>query len=462
MIAMSVILCSCVQDDDFKVPNDLGIEENKGLEALLSSGAIEVSMVELKLLYANNYRKPVLIETDVYIKGYVSSSDKEGNFFKEVFLQNAPENPTAGIKLILNQVETYNQYNFGREIYIKLKGLYIGEERVGNGVVAIGGETATDQYGTTVQRLTENQRAEHLFRSQNTLELKPLQLNFSEVNTSHLGLYVQFNNVEFADNLEGKRYFDPVQDFDTLREMQACTNDIGYSNFSLETSSFASFKDALLPFGNGTITGVITKTFDGSAIVLALNDLSGVTMTESRCTPLNIEDFDIVFKEDFESADDDTDLDFEGWTNFAQAGKVKWKERSSDGNGYAEFNPLGSGNASNIGWLITPGINKDSQAYTYLNFKAAQNEVRSASNTLEVMISTDFDGTNVLSATWQLLDASLPSQSTPSNEFVDSGLIDLSSYEGILYIAFKVKGNGRTTSLSGAYLIDDIYIFEKD
>src|SRR5690606_13725440 len=118
------------------------------------------------------------------------------------------------------------------EIYIKLKGLYIGEERVGNGVVAIGGETATDQYGTTVQRLTENQRAEHLFRSQNTLELKPLQLNFSEVNTSHLGLYVQFNNVEFADNLEGKRYFDPVQDFDTLREMQACTNDIGYSNFS--------------------------------------------------------------------------------------------------------------------------------------------------------------------------------------------------------------------------------------
>lgn len=237
---------------------------------------------------------------------------------------------------------------------------------------------------------------------------------------------------------------------------------VGYSNFPLETSSFASFKDVLLPRGNGTIKGVITKTFDGSAIVLGLNDLSGVNMGDSRCTPLGIEDFDIVFTEDFESAVDDTDLDFEGWTNFAQAGKIKWKERSSDDNGFAEFNPVGSGNASNIGWLITPGINKDSQSYTYLNFKAAQKEVRSASNILEVMISTDYDGTNVLSATWRRLEASLPSQSTPSHEFVDSGLIDLSSYEGILYIAFKVTGNGRTTSLSGAYLLDDIFIFEKE
>ncbi|MBA6151765.1 DUF5689 domain-containing protein [Gelidibacter maritimus] len=462
MILVYIMTSSCVKDDDFKVPNDLGNEENKGLEALLASDAIEVSMGELKLKYANNYRKPVLIETDIYIKGYVSSSDKEGNFFKEVFLQNTPENPTAGIKVILNQVETYNQYNFGREVYIKLKGLFIGEERIGNGVITIGGETATDQYGTTVQRLTENQRAQHIFRSKNTLELTPLVLTFSEVSPDHLGLYVQFNNVEFAENLEGERYYDPIQDFDTLREMQACTNDIGYSKFSLETSSFATFKDILLPLGNGTIKGVITKTFDGSTIVLALNNLSGVKMDDSRCTPLSIEDFGILFKEDFDLAIDDTDLDFDGWTNFAQAGKVLWKESSSDGNGYAEFNPLGSGNASNIGWLITPRITRDSHSYTYLNFKAAQNEVRSASNTLEVLISTDFDGSNVLSATWHPLDAFLPSQTTPSNEFVDSGLIDLSSYGGILYIAFKVKGNGRSTSLSGAYLIDDVFIFEKE
>lgn len=460
-LTMCLSLTSCVQDDDFSVPKDLGVEENKGLEALLSSGATEVSMAELKLRYANNYRKPVLIDTDVYIKGYVSSSDKEGNFFKELFLQDAAENPTAGIKVILNQVETYNQYNVGREVYIQLKGLYIGEERVGNEVVTIGGEVATDQYGTTVKRLTENQRTQQVFRSQNTLELIPIQLNLSEVNVSHLGLYVQFNNVEFPEDLDGKRYFDPTQDFDTLRALQACTDDIGYSYFNLETSSFASFKEALLPTGNGSMKGVISKTFDGSVLVLVLNDLNGVTMTQPRCSPLSIADFNTVFKEDFELVMEDADLDLEGWINFTQAGKVKWKTHISDGNGYAAFNPIGSGNTSNIGWLITPGYKKDLNSYAYLNFKAAQKDVRSASNILEVMISTDYDGTTIPSATWSRLDASLPAHSSPSHEIMDSGLIDLSSYEGILYIAFKVTGNGRTTSLSGAYLIDDILILEK-
>ncbi|HXJ99491.1 MAG TPA: hypothetical protein VNJ50_11625, partial [Gelidibacter sp.] len=67
-----------------------------------------------------------------------------------------------------------------------------------------------------------------------------------------------------------------------------------------------------------------------------------------------------------------------------------------------------------------------------------------------------------MEATWHRLDAILPSHNTPLNEFMDSGLIDLSAYEGILYIAFKVTGNGRTTSLSGAYQIDDLFIFEKE
>lgn len=462
MIVISITMTFCVQDDDFSVPDGLGTEENKGLEALLESGAIEISIPELKLKYANNFKKPVLIETAVYVKGYVSSSDKEGNFFKEVYLQNAPENPTAGIKLILNQVDTYNQYNFGRELFINLKGLYIGEERVGNGVAAIGGFTATDQFGTTVQRLTENQRAQQVFRSQNTLELQPLQLLFSEINELHLGLYVQFENVQFSENLEGKRYYDPIQDFDTIREMQACTNEIGYSHFPLETSSFATFKDDLLPMGNGTIKGVISKTFDGSSIVLTLNDLGDLSMNDQRCKALGIEDFDVVISEDFESVVENADLDIDGWTNVAQAGNMRWKARKTDANGYAEFNPIGSGNTSNIGWLILPGFDKKSQTSTYLNFKAAQNNVRSASNILEVMISTNYDGTNVQSATWHRLDAYLPSQNTPSNVYIDSGLINLSAYEGMLCIGFKVTGNGRTTSLSGAYKIDDILVSQKE
>lgn len=462
IIALSFAVVSCVKDDDFSVPEGIGSEENKGLEALLASGATEILIADLKLQYANNHKKPVLIENDIYLKGYVSSSDRESNFFKEFFLQDAPINPTAGIKIIINQVDTYNQYNFGREVFIHLKGLYIGEERVGNGVLNIGGTVATDQYGTTVKRLSEKQRSQNIFRSSNTLELQPLPVQFSEINDSHIGLYVQFNDVEFAADLEGKRYFDPVQDFDTLRQMQACSADIGYFYFPLETKSFATFKDVLLPTGNGTIAGVISKTFDGSALVLKLNDLGAVNLTQDRCTSGSIKDFELVFKEEFESAEDQSEINYEGWTNYAQAGNVNWQQHISEENGYAEFNPIGSGNASNIGWLITPGIQKDLQTYMYLNFKAAQSGVRSATNVLEVMVSTDYDGTNVLTASWHKLEAFLPSQTTVENQFLDSGFVDLSTYEGMLYIGFKVTGNGRKGSASGAYRIDNVQILKNE
>lgn len=462
VMAMSIALTSCVQDDDFTVPHGLNSEENKGLEDLLASGAIEISIADLKLKFTSNNNSPVLIETNVYIKGYVSSSDREGNFFKEIFLQDAAENPSAGIKLIINQVETYNQYNIGREVYIKLKGLYIGEERVDNGLVTIGGTTETNQFGTAVKRLTENQRKQHLFRSTNTEQLIPLNLILSQVSGKHIGLYVQFKDVEFADNLAGKRYFDPAQDFDTLRQLQSCSGIIGYSAFTLETTSFASFKDDLLPTGNGMILGVVTKTFDGSTLVLGLNDVSDVNLSGSRCTPITNEDFDVVYEENFESARINSVFNFDGWTNFAEAGNPKWREKNLDGNGYAEFSSFNSWNPSNIAWLITPGFDMDAQSNEYLKFKAAQHHVVSSNNTLEVMISTDYDGTNVLDATWIPVEAALPSQHTPSYQFVDSGLIDLSSYTGTLYIAFKVTGSGTNDSLAGSYQIDDLFILAKN
>ncbi|WP_299394485.1 DUF5689 domain-containing protein [uncultured Gelidibacter sp.] len=453
---------SCVQDDDFSIPEDLGIEENKGLDALLTSGATEISFTDLKAKYTNNNSLPVLIDNNIYIKGYVSSSDKSGNFFKELFIQNAAQHPTAGIKVIVNQVDSYNQYNFGREVYIKLKGLYIGEERVGNGVVTIGGTTKTNQFGTIVQRLTENQRTQNMFRSSTTLEMMPLALTLSQVNSSHIGIYAKLSGVEFPTNLDGKRYFDSKEDFDTLRQLQSCSGTIGYSKFTLETSSFAAFKDVLLPTGNGSIAGVVSKTYDGTKLVIALNDITDISMTNSRCTPLKMDDFTVIFKEDFESAKHNTNLNFKGWTNFAEAGTTKWREKNLEGNGFTEFGTFGSRAPLNIGWLITPGFNMNAQSNEFLYFRAAQHHLDSPNNTLEVMVSTNYNGTNALDATWIAVEAALPSQSNPWYEYVYSGLIDLSSYTGTLHVAFKVTGSGTDTTLDGSYQIDDVFLLTSD
>lgn len=182
---------------------------------------------------------------------------------------------------------------------------------------------------------------------------------------------------------------------------------------------------------------------------------------------VNDDDFEIptliipFYSEEFEDITHNTILDLEGWTNFAESGSTLWKEREFSGNGYAEFNTFNSGDLSNIGWLVSPGIDMDAQTNEVLVFQSAQNFVSSAANKLEVFVSTDFDGTNVLDATWELLDANVAVSSTPGYTFISSGEIDLSGYEGNLHIAFKVTGSGTNTTLDGLFQVDNVKLFTR-
>ena len=91
----------------------------------------------------------------------------------------------------------------------------------------------------------------------------------------------------------------------------------------------------------------------------------------------------------------------------------------------------------------------------------AQHHLDSSANTLEVLVSTDFDGSNVAAATWQAISANIPTQADSWYQFKDGGLIDLTAFTGTLYVAFKYTGSGTDTDLDGAYMIDDFRILAK-
>lgn len=170
----------------------------------------------------------------------------------------------------------------------------------------------------------------------------------------------------------------------------------------------------------------------------------------------------LIFSEDFsKGAIDDVVLDLEGWHNIAEVGTVQWKTQIYSGNPYAEFSAFQSGDAVNIGWLISPAINMDSVEGEILQFRSAQSFVSSSANTLEVLIATDYNGNNLTTANWQTITAKLPTTSTPYFEYVNSGEIDLSAYTGNINIAFKVKGSGTNTALNGLYQIDAFRIYKK-
>ena len=463
----SVAIISCVQDDDFSVPESVGTEENIALTELLSGDINLVSISEVKAMYDSSSEMPFRVDTNIVVKGYVTSSDLTGNFYKEVYLQDSPDNPTDAIKVILSQVDSYNRFNKGREVYIKLYptysdgatgGLYIGEERVGNEVITIGGGTDSDQYGTTVTSLSQNQMNATMLRSEITAEIVPLNVQFSQISSDHIGMFVQIDNVEFEDNLDGLRYFDPSEDYDTQRTLQSCSG-FNYSNMNIETSSLSNFKNEILPTGNGSIGGIVVKTYDGSSLVLSLNTTDDVNFSGARCELLNVDDFGILFEEDFEAYANFDQISGD-WTNYVEEGSRDWIARTTTDTGnpgsrIAQISAYNSGDASTVSWLITPQIDLDAQEFEFFDFESSNSF--SDGSELELLISTDWDGTDasVSSATWTSLPGTIVPDATYYKDWIYSGLVDLSPYSGNAHIAFKYTANSGNT---GTYEIDNVKV----
>lgn len=172
-----------------------------------------------------------------------------------------------------------------------------------------------------------------------------------------------------------------------------------------------------------------------------------------------------LMSEDFQSATDGTDLNIAGWVNFNEVGNKKWKEEVFSGNGYTEFSAFNTGDAVNIGWLISPQIDLDVASKKGIAFKVAQHhlDVDAEGNSLKVLISFDYDGTNFATATWTDItaQANIPTKSVAWYEF-KSSKIDLSNYTGKAHIAFKFKGSGTDTTLDGAFQVDDFIFFKQD
>jgi hypothetical protein len=167
------------------------------------------------------------------------------------------------------------------------------------------------------------------------------------------------------------------------------------------------------------------------------------------------------YAQDFNEGADNSILVTEGWRNYAEAGTALWKIQEYSNNGYAEFTSYQSGEASNIAWLISPAIALEENNDKTLRFYVSQSFVSSTANKLEVLVSTNYDGTNVAGATWTAVNANLPGTDAVYFEFQDSGEIDLSGFSGNAYVAFKVTGSGTNTSLDGSYQIDNFRIYTK-
>lgn len=387
---------------------------------------------------------------DDVIEAYVVSSDENGNFFKTISFQTLATATTSavGFSVPIDATNLYVDYRVGNKVYVKLKNqyidLYYGGLRIGGLYV-----NAFNQGG--VGRLSQNDYKKVLLASCTNMKEEQLvrSIGLGEINDSHLNTLIELSNVQFTEPAIGRHYFEETNNVGGATNWNLV--DKNGNQLIFRTSSFADFSKSIVPNGSGKVRGVLTKY--ATDYQLMARKETDIKMLGKRNIPF--------FIEDFQSVADGSNLSLPGWSNIIEAGAIVWKGGISSTNGYAEFAITGTKVVSNIVWLISPKIDMDLHSNESLSFRTAQDhlDVNSALNTLQVYISTNFDGLHISTATWIPVSARIPTQATPWNEFIGSGAIDLSSYTGKINVAFKYIGSGKDLALDGTFQVDDVQIY---
>lgn len=437
-----VVVTSCVKTDDFDMPN-LNIEEpNINPDAIVEISSVAGALAQSsESMYTYN-------DTDTYMVGYVISNDDGGNFFKQLILQDKPENPTVGIKVLLDESPLHITYEVGRRVYIKLDGLTVGES---NGVLALGVRGSVRP-----ERIPYPSISKHVLRSAQVATIVPKPLTIEEFSNANTNLMIRLTDLQFSRSELNKTFAsEPFDEFDGERQLVSCVTN---ANAVLNTSTFARFKGVRVPSGRGNMDAILVKSFNGADFRLYVNDPSTIYFeSEDRCDPFDCDGPsggpDTLISEGFENISNLNELS--GWINVNTSGGNRiFVLGNFSGNNYAQISAFGSNEDVVEAWLVTPELDFDSfeNHLLDLDIEAAHDNGK----ILTVLITENFTG-DVTTTDWQELGVEVPTG--PSSGF--GGLqsvpsVNVSCFEGNVRIAFRYLGSANGPSTR--YHIDNVRI----
>lgn len=219
---------------------------------------------------------PVAITDDAVIEGVVSCDDKSGNYYQQIAIQDS----TGGVLLRLAGNNLYNNYPVGRQVFVKLKGLYLGQY---SGTLQFGGGVDSpylNQGGVTL--LAPNLQEQHLIKGALNRPLVPTVVNVSQLTTNiqdkYVSTLIKLQGFEFAPGELGKNYADDAQSGNRI--IQGCTNPTT-NRITLRTSNYCNFATLPVAQGNGEIIGVYS--FFGSTKQFTIRDTTDVKFYGTRC-----------------------------------------------------------------------------------------------------------------------------------------------------------------------------------
>ncbi|MBP7240232.1 MAG: choice-of-anchor J domain-containing protein [Saprospiraceae bacterium] len=230
---------------------------------------VNITIAELKSRHTlDQYEE---ITDDATLAGLVVSDDTEDNFFKQLVIQDA----TGGIEMRIEMSDLHNVYPVGRKVYVKLKGLWLGDY---NGLIQLGaGEGVDDNGKPELIRIPESLVAQYIVPATYGNVTTPKTLTIGQLSLADVSTLVRFENVQFISSDAGQTYADSTTTFPDNSEVEDCAK----NKLIIRTSDFASFARDLTPTENGSLEGILS--IFGDVYQITIRSLEDVDMQNNRC-----------------------------------------------------------------------------------------------------------------------------------------------------------------------------------
>lgn len=237
---------ACIKDDSFTIPETKCTETN-----LIANKSVQT-------IHESATSIPTQYMVDDVIEAYVTSSDRDGNFYKTISFQSIDHK--LGFSIPVDDTNLYLNYEPGRKVYISLQNRYTDLNykamRIGGLYLYPGSRTAT------VGRLSVFEYQKVITRSCTRIDESALvrDVTIDKISDSDLNMLIQINNVQFISQSVGNTLYESTKD--TGGATNHIITDKSGNQLFVRVGSFALFKEEIVSEKSGKITGILTKYAD--------------------------------------------------------------------------------------------------------------------------------------------------------------------------------------------------------
>ncbi len=233
-----------------------------------------ITVLEMKIMYSTledviTGVKKFPADSNYVLEVTVVSSDEEGNFYKELFL----EDESGSVKISIDGTDLYNDYNAGQVVQIKLSDLYISYNsqdkmyELGMGLYN----------GTGIGRIPVSLIDQIIYRKSCPKDYQPQTVTIATLSEIYNGELIKLENVQFIASDTSLTFADAIGQTTENRTIQDCTG----ATLIVRTSGYADFAGENIPNGKGSLVGIFG--IYGTDKQLYIRYFDEIKLTGARC-----------------------------------------------------------------------------------------------------------------------------------------------------------------------------------